>query len=278
MDKHNKTIQDHYYEPDYVNFTARGKFPTKLLLGYEGEVECESNDYNTQTEEIINQYEFLYAKHDDSIENGCEINTMPFNMNWYLKNKTINYFDDVKARGFVARRNCGFHIHLSRNYFTDAHLVKMIKLFYGHPRFIQRVSQRTEDGLTWGTPYIKNELEGYFDYDDQINVNFNKMGHCRKAKIFLEDHDMKEVAINLLHENTIEIRIFQGTINKKLVMAYLEFCVAATLYTKTPPFGKISDKGFRAYVRKNRKTYKFLHNSNLIYGKVKKSYDWKKAA
>jgi thermostable 8-oxoguanine DNA glycosylase len=94
----------------------------------------------------------------------------------------------------------------------------------------------------------------------------------------LNDESLKESALNLIHKNTLEIRIFQGTINKKLVMAYLEFCLSAALYTKETSFKMVSVKGFKAYVRRNRKKFKSLNNSNLLYGKVKPSYGWKKTS
>lgn len=283
----NKKLQESHYKPRFKIFKDNSKrFPKDLLLGYEGEVEYKGDNYKElyeATRKVINAYEYLYAKEDGSLNNGCEINTHPFNWAWYLKNDIVKYFDDIANNGFVAERSCGFHVHMSKNFFSHAHLTKLMKLFYGYPKFIEKVSQRVKNqfGMSYCTTDIRDDVLDNLCYDcdyekEKSEVNFKTFTGCRNAISAVEN--IHECAINLEHDKTVEVRIFQGTVNKNLIMAYLEFCLAAALYTKYTKFEKVTDKGFRGYVRRNRKKFKNLFNSNILFGKTRAEYNWRKVA
>lgn len=221
MKKFIKTIQYSYYEPRFHSYKARGPYPHNLTLGYENEVENRNRDASDKTEEVINQYDFLYAKEDASLDSGCEINTHPFNLNWFHKHNVIKYIDDVIDAGFRAKRSCGFHIHMGRKFFTDTHLAKMVKLFYTNGPFLKKVSLRAGwsfeeySSVKEVAEQINEELANDWNYDDDRvgdypKLDFNKWKYCRRAVEELNDEGLKMSALNLMHDNTIEVRIFQG--------------------------------------------------------------------
>jgi hypothetical protein len=94
----------------------------------------------------------------------------------------------------------------------------------------------------------------------------------------LKKSDEKYVALSLCHKDTLEVRIFQGTVNKKLIQAYLEFCLAVTLFTKSVDFRQVNPNGLRAYVKKNKRRYRNLIVSGILGKKVRKEYGWKMTA
>lgn len=280
MPETKKILEEDYYEPRFRYFKSRGPYPFNLFFGYENELELTEEplySFNATVEEIINQYPFLYAKEDCSLDCGCEFNTHPFNMNWFQKNGIIKYIDKLTEANFKAKRSCGFHIHLGRDYFTSRHLLKMAKMFYGYPDFIARVSQRV---ISNGMGYCKTKVTR--DYQDWLcerkPINLRTISGCKEIVRYLRNSDEKYVALSLCHKNTLEVRIFQGTVNKKLIQAYLEFCLAVTLFTKSVDFEQVSPNGLRAYVKKNKRHYKNLIASGILGKKARKEYSWKIAA
>ena len=278
-----KTIEEDCYEPRYHHFKSRGPYPYSLLFGYENEVELSNieDSLTDNAEKIINQYPFLYAKEDTSLNRGCEFNTHPFNMNWFLKRNKIQYIRKLAAEGFVAKRTCGFHVHLSRNYFTANHQLKMAKMFYGYPDFIARVSQRST--MYYCKSKIARDVRKWIRRwitDDSVvtPIDMKTLSGCRNVIRYQKDEGGKWLALNFLPEKTIEVRIFQGTVNKKLILAYLEFCLAVTLFTKDETFDKVTPNGLRKYVTKNGKHYKHLIASGILGRKVKREYSWEIAA
>jgi hypothetical protein len=279
--KTKKTIEEDYYEPRYHHFKSRGPYPYSLLFGYENEVELSNTEdsLTDNAEKIINQYPFLYAKNDASLNMGCEFNTHPFNMNWFLKRNKIQYIRKLIAEGFRAKRTCGFHVHLSRNYFTVNHQLKMVKMFYGYPNFIARVSQRS--AMFYCKSKIARDVRRWIAYrDDSVitPIDMKTLSGCKNVIEYQNDEYVKYVALNFLPKKSIEVRIFQGTVNKKLILAYLEFCLSVTLFTKDETFDKVTPNGLRKYVMKNRKHYKHLIASGILGRKAKREYSWKIAA
>ena len=298
-----KRIMDSYCNPPFMLFKEKGRFPSNLTIGYEQECcvrapynDDEYRDWRTVAREEINKHKFLYAKEDCSVEEGGEINTHPFNWNWYRKNHIADYMDILKKRGVEADSNCGFHVHIGRNFFTDNHLCKMVKFFYANPDFIAKISQR--DGKENLYEYANPDI----DVTEMVENSYDPCQHCRKScdncedsyetnpppkadfnqlhfcESFVNQYSSEEdrfVALNLCPYKTVEIRIFQGTVNKKLAQAYLEFVVACVLYTKKTAFKNVSVRGFKRYVSHYRKLYPYLYRSGLLKGKVQKaSYKW----
>lgn len=267
----NKQIREPEYRPKFKTFKANGNFPKDLLMGFEMEMDRkgEWDLFDPKIRRIINNHEFLYAKEDGSVS-GCEVNTHPFNWNWYIKNNPLKCVSSLHnfAR---ASRDCGFHIHLSRKYFTKTHLAKMVSLFYNNQDFIRQISQRNN------MEYCNTELPLFNYYNGNREVS---RGNCmRLARIWRSTWDgcwHRYMALNLCSHPTIEIRIFQGTLNRKLIKAYLEFAMACTLYTENTNFNDVSVDGLKKFVRVNKSKFPFLFKTQLLNKKCREN--WNKCA
>ena len=253
---YDKEIEDSEYSPDFIRFEkTTGKYPVNLLMGFEMEVDPINrrkwDTFGRQVKSLINKHDWLYAKEDGSVD-GCEINSHPFNWNWFVSKRALGSIGNLSSFA-KASRQCGFHIHLARRFFSSEHLAKMVYFFYANPDFITNISQR--DDMHYCSPTVDDCCEE--KVTPQIARNL--------ANGWNEDYSFERyMALNLCPEETVEIRIFQGTINKVLIRAYLEFAIACALYTKETPIEKVSVKGFKKYVHKRKKKFPMLVKTDLL--------------
>jgi len=261
-----KKITHNEYRPHFKFFRSPGFFPTNLCFGYELEVQ------GRDVEHIINRYPHLYAKDESSVD-GCEINTHPFNWNWWLRNNGIQYVNEIRSgSGCSVNRACGFHIHLSRSWFSRQHLIRMAKLFYANPKFIEHVSQRVKARSTKNWTLLKNAANPWIleemirccviDAEQLKDKDFNNPELCKDIVDGI--YEERSVALNFCNRDTIEIRIFQSTLNPKLIQAYLEFALACAIYTRNIRFQDVSVAGLKRFVRHNP-WFPNLHRSHLLY-------------
>lgn len=92
----NNEINSYNYKPRFKYFrTGKEKEDEKkLLVGFELEAEnignlTEAEDLVAGISEIINtdDQQFLYYKHDGSLDNGIEVVSMPFTLDYIRENK-----------------------------------------------------------------------------------------------------------------------------------------------------------------------------------------------
>lgn len=241
-------------------------FPNDLLLGFELETIIPNKhiyDYGCRSSIILNnKYEDLknvfYAKHDGSVEGRCstqglEINSHPFNWNWFLDNKKhfYNLAKFLEESKSICNRTCGFHVHISKDYFKDTkHRDRFLFMFYKNPTDVFKISKRTRksDLSENATPWAFSGRLSVEDISDSFNDGYEQE---------------KYLAANIYHKETIEIRIFQSTINPLLFTSYLEYCMALAIYTKNISNVLSLDK-FKKYVKRNRKMYPNLFSSKLL--------------
>jgi len=253
----------------------KNSFPNNLLLGFELEalipwrhIPHYRNSYEPIGEKyaisLDKKYKDLkrvfYAKNDGSVEgrasfHGLEINSHPFNWNWFIANKKhfYNLAKFLEESKSMCNRTCGFHVHINKKYFKGiAHRNRFLFMFYKNPDHVYRISKRPR----------KSDLE-----NNGTPWEFSSMGKLSLNDIltYFSDgyEDEKYLAANIYHKDTIEVRIFQSTINPMLFTSYLEYCMALAIYTKNASNILTLDK-FNKYVKRNRNMYPNLFSSKLL--------------
>jgi hypothetical protein len=255
-----KSIRDYNYKPvpNFKTFQDHKKGDS-LFYGLELEVENSENKISNESMASNINDENLYCKHDGSLEDGFEIVSHPFSWSWYKENKKYfnDLLDNLKEQGFESFTpgTCGIHIHMSKKAFTTLHLFKFLKIFYEDKNFetIRKISQRTSHsssgGCQWGKSAENQSIK------DQLEK-------AKKKRWF-----GRYTAINLENNDTVEVRIFRGTLNKESFHKNFEFLQSLYDYTSKESTSKVSIQGYLEYVFNNRKEfinlYQFLVKKNI---------------
>lgn len=116
--------------------------------------------------------------------------------------------------GYLSHRvsTCGLHIHISRKAFgetiaqQDATIARVLFFFEKHWEELLKFSRRTQRQLEqWATRY------GYKEQPREI-LDFAKKG----------GHGGRYTCVNLQNENTVEFRMFRGTLKPNTIFATLQ--------------------------------------------------------
>ena len=122
----------------------------------------------------------------------------------YFKDNISNFkmmLSIIKEHGFRSYDSdtCGLHITLTRKCFTHSHFLKFVDFFNNSSNFklLKALSQRTERSSSWAT--LRS------DYNKRTLIDFAK---CKDGRQNVE----RQKALNLQNQNTMEVRLFRGTL------------------------------------------------------------------
>ncbi len=245
-------IHEYSYLPK-LNFWSDKKEKNVLFMGMELEVGKTKYDENIHPKEFLNFlkkmgiFKFYFLKRDSSIS-AFEIVSHPFTLLFAKKNMKINDIIKWLTKKDYNLSNCGFHIHLDRNYFCESDIIKM-RIFFS----------RFKDNL-----YL---LSGRETPDNKFCL-YEK--YCFKKMNSLSNQRGRHCAFNInTNKSTVEVRIFKGTFNYDLILAYLEFCQCLSGFVKSNTVGFTSHqkkKIWEEFIRKSKKfhnLYKLLKEKEL---------------
>ena len=229
----------------------------QLYLGLEIEMECDGNRSDSIARYVRDEtnakcgHELIYCKSDSSVPSGFEVVTHPMNWEWLKKNRKKFTFLFETAKEFGCKSGCdnnacrcGIHIHMSRDAFTHTMLLKFTRFIYENKPFIYKISERKD----------KNWFEQYCSLDGLGKHQFVHVAKTNKKY----DH-RKHSALSFASPDTIELRIFDGTIDVNTLYKDMEFCIALYEYVIIHKFNEMKDKIFVKYLEKYKKEYPNLY-------------------
>ena len=242
----NKAIKTYDYKPEPI-FYGSGD----LFYGVELEID-KGGEYNDNAEILLDlanrPAEHLYCKHDGSINNGFEMVSHPMSLDYHTNQMDwCDVFNKAITMGYRSHQTstCGLHIHVNRSAFGKNTLEQ--------EDVIARIVHFTE--LHW------NELVK-FTRRTEANINHwaSRYGIATTAKDTYKNIKEKNwsryVAVNLANYNTIEFRIFRGTLRYKTFIATLqlvdEICRLAIMFDDNT-FEKMSWSDFAIGISKENK-------------------------
>lgn len=226
--RQNGIIYDYEYKP-YPIFHPPGPY---VFYGMELEVDKFKNALESAREWKSDEIDF-YMKRDGSLENkgsrGIEFVFHP---------RTIESWMEYKPKLEVLSREilreggrsfdtitCGIHIHRSREDLSDMDISKLIIAMLRFEKKIGKIAQRVSEDYA-SFDFWKEETEG------------NLVLHYKKVKD--KKYDSKRyVALNLCNQETIEFRMFKGTLKIDTVYAYIQFCDVLTEWAKKVGVSKL---------------------------------------
>jgi hypothetical protein len=216
-------IKKYNYIPKNFKYNKL-KWENELYMGIELEIELlgvDRNKYEENAEKLTNflsrkkTNKHFYIKHDGTIK-GFELVSHPLSLQYIHKN--IDYygiFKWLRNNGYTSYKsgNCGLHIHLNKDFFKDFEAQRLRLFFSTNFENILKFSKRDVNRLN----YCKFE-----------NLNpkiFLQSGLIQKDKY-------QAIRMNPSGKNTIEMRIFRGTLYYPRFLATLQFCDAISHYIK----------------------------------------------
>lgn len=208
-----RTIQNYYYKPEPIFYGDGSRY-----FGVELEVD-EGGESNSSAEallQIVNAgEERAYCKHDGSLEDGFEIVTHPMTLAYHLEAMPWEaLLHRASEMGYLSHKalTCGFHIHVNRDTFgeteaqQDACIARILYFFEKHWDELLKFSRRTPHQLEqWASRY------GYKDRPMEI------LDHAKKG-----GGGGRYSSVNLQNRDTIEFRIFRGTLKYNTLAATLQ--------------------------------------------------------
>lgn len=217
-----ENIHDYSYKPDPDFYHTQEDFTygTPLYMGVELEVD-KGEDPQELAEELQDNVPEIYCKYDGSLDDGVEIVSHPCTLayhmdelNWaWIRKKCCEYGFKSHDAG-----TCGLHVHVNRDFFgntqneIDLNIAKVVLLVnrFWESHMIP-FSRRTEDQLNhWAS---KNEIT--LEEDDNAATLARKARDLRSKGRYY--------AVNLRNTNTIEFRLFRGTLKASTFNATLQF-------------------------------------------------------
>ena len=198
----NKTIKHYNYKPETI-FYGKGN----LFYGIELEIDKGGED-EENAQRIIDignsGAERIYCKHDGSIDYGFEIvshaATADYHLNSFPWREILAKAIELGYRSHNTR-TCGLHIHASRAAFGETYekqeeaIGRIVHFVELHWNEILKFTRRSEDAINrWAARY---------------GVTSKAKDTYKNAK---DKHMGRYVAVNLENSNTIEFRLFRGTL------------------------------------------------------------------
>ncbi len=253
-------IKDYHYNDTEGVFPLHGKEQKYLpfTFGWEWEIENTAREYDPDSlcHEIRRKYQHLnlYFQMDGSLSNGVEIITQPMDLNYLLEHK--KEFEEIAdyliARGFTSHDNmrCGLHIHVDRDFIKNDN-EKINKLFI----LLEFYKKEFEEFARRRSGHYNQWLSDGFYHLDQKSKD--KLFSSTKAINEIKNEDHTQV-LNLQHDNTLEFRLFRGTLNVDTIIASVELiynmCYAVNeLSFNTITFDKLVNlhnfKELKSYVK-----------------------------
>ena len=215
--------------------------PRSLFMGVELEVDG-GDDRETCAKDMLaienNKTDLFYMKYDGSLVNGgFEIVTHPCTLEYHQQSfpwKQIIY--KALFYHFTSHKlgTCGLHVHVNRTALGDSveeqddTAAKIIILFDRFWDLFVRFSRRK-----------RRSLENYaYAPNASITAADSKTNAIRKSKDACTDH---YCAVNLSNRDTVEFRIFRGTLKYNTLMASLEMVSNVVSLAKSKTTEEIHD-------------------------------------
>ena len=181
----------------------------------------------TQGEQLKNgtlKREQVFMSDGSLNSGGIEWITFPHTFDWYIENKDKldKAIQAIKIRGFKDTSKAGNHIHINRDFFTNSKgkctakycAAKMAVLFNKYWEVFCAIAKRTN------TRYTTKPTQ---EYDDDLFTIVEKT---------IQNQHNHGVAVNLQHDDTIEIRLWSAIRGADDLLFFLDNMQALAQYTK----------------------------------------------
>jgi hypothetical protein len=270
-----RTIHDYSYRPDPI-FHSSEEEQTRLYFGIEIETEVRGGNYSERrvaAEYAVRlEHEGLaYLKSDGSLECGFEIVTHPLSHSYFMNDasflwNTIGTLKDRYEMMAWGTKTCGLHIHISRNGFSGgSHQHRFLQLVYNNKDFYEVIAGRSSSH--WAK------------FDDNVDPHTGQKSLKHKFDRHGSD---RYSAVNTNNRNTLEMRIFRGSLNTRFIKSCIDLAHASVEFTRVMSVPEVREHKLDCinliqYIRERAELYPSLNQrmnamSNVIEKIERKEY------
>ena len=209
---HSGCIHEYSFKPEPIFYGNGSRF-----FGVELEIDEAGKD-NDNAEFILSKgnrlAEHIYIKSDGSLDDGMEIVTHPMTLEYHKTGMPwCSITDEARQLGYRSHKTstCGLHIHVNRTAFgetreeQDERISRVLYFVEHHWEELLKFSRRTESQMNrWAARY------GYKNSPKEI-MESAKKGFAGRY-----------TCVNITNWNTVEFRMFRGTLKVNTIIATLE--------------------------------------------------------
>ena len=233
--------------PSNLNFGKFDSETTPLYMGIELEVDTQTrnpndmddeeydddeNNYDTSEHNYNSNYalhmmsggkDTIFSKTDGSLSNGFEIVSHPMTLAKHLRSmKWQKGMDYLTKMGYKSHNTstCGLHIHINRNFFGSKSVqgINGAKMSY--------LMESNKEDLIKFTRRRGEELDRWARFGDMKRWLSGASARTKTmlSSAFRSQYSPrnKYVALNTIHAETFEFRIFKGTLNFGTLVASMQ--------------------------------------------------------
>jgi hypothetical protein len=224
----------------------------QIFLGMELEVEIKDNySRNSKAKELYDaieyhqignkKHKYIHIEDDGSLNRGFEMVTGWTGLD--VHREKLKFFQ-APWQGVRSHdtRTCGLHVHVSKSDMTLFHGAKLSMFIHesGNQKLIRAIARR--DNANYAK--IVNKKASY-----QWLRNA-KRGHDKNDQLRRLNEERHE-ALNFYNDNTVEFRLFKGTLRYETQMACLEFAYMSWFFSRDTGVGFLTTDEFIKYICKN---------------------------
>lgn len=201
------------------------------------ELECDRGEFDqSDYKDWIDDNFLVHFEHDGSLsDDGVEMITQPCTLRFHQEKMQWNELCKcLISQGFKSHdtRCCGLHVHMSRDKIPVTSVVKM-DIWLNRWRLWKDVARR--DSI----------YNGEYDENKKADIGhalFNtRCTNDLTRSLYGSGFNERYQPLNTNNRDTIEIRIFRGTLNDETVLGTLEMCHALARFANSVPIAKVYD-------------------------------------
>ncbi len=240
-ENHSSNVHEYSYEP-YLNFLSSDKDNENRLayLGFELEAGgVTSSERNRIADSISDGEETFYLKEDGSIPDyGFELVSHPITLKRHKEldwENILRQMSNARMKSHdLGEESCGLHVHVSRNYLSP---YKWLLIDW----FISKYQSNFE--------LIARRKETHW-------ARFKKSNGQNIKEVYGKSSGTRYQAVNFENTNTVEFRLFRGTLKYSTFMATLEIVDALVHWANQLSISDILASGdafenFTGYIQSN---------------------------
>lgn len=255
----NENIREYHSSSDCL-----GHIPSKyddrkprVLLGLELEMEisdsyCRDSRAGSLLESIghYQGHDYALCEDDGSLDNGFEMVTSYTGLDVHAEQ--LKFFEKpFKGATSHDSDNCGLHVHICKSDMSTLHGAKMILFIndQANKHLVKAIARRESSEYA----KIKNKKDAKEWMRDAVSSD------CKSVQLRSLNRDRYE-ALNFKNSNTVEFRLFKGSLVYSTIMSCLEFTYATWFFCRDASTKNLTTDHFLKFIcaNENRGDTKFL--------------------